>query len=44
MLFILVLDHNKKTLENYYDTLDEIFKKIKKCENGQENIKNFEFE
>ena len=35
------IDHNKKTLENYYDTLDEIFKKIKKCENGQENIKNF---
>ena len=34
------IDHNKKTLENYYDTLDEIFKKIKKCENGQESIHN----
>ena len=34
------IDHNKKTLENYYDTLDEIFKKIKKFENGQESIHN----
>ena len=34
------IEHNKKTLENYYDTLDEIFKKIKKCENGQESIHN----
>ena len=34
------IDHNDKTLEPYYNILNDIFKKIKKCENGEENISN----
>ena len=34
------IDHNKKTLENYYDTLDEIFKKIKNVKMVRK-LKNF---
>ena len=30
--------HDKKILNKYYDVLNEIFKKIKKCENGEESI------
>ena len=33
-------DHNHQNLK-IISILDDVFKKIKKCENGQENIKNF---
>ena len=34
------ISHNKKILEKYFNILDEIFRKIYKCENESENIYN----
>jgi hypothetical protein len=32
--------HNDKILQSYFETLDEIFSKIKKCEDDKYNINN----
>ena len=34
------ISHNKKILDKYFNILNDIFKKIKKCENDSENIYN----
>ena len=34
------ISHNKKVLDKYFSILNEVFKKINKCENDYENIYN----
>ena len=34
------IDHSDKNLKKYFEILNDIFKKIKKCENREENIYN----